>query len=71
MYSMLTTDPEYVAYQYADSEKLRIRIEHISGIPSVSLTSNTRNCCTCRSRAATACSTSAARQAGYTRRSRR
>ena len=24
---MLTTDPEYVAYQYADSEKLRIRIE--------------------------------------------
>jgi hypothetical protein len=24
---MLTTDPEYVAYQYADSEKLRIRSE--------------------------------------------
>src|SRR5436309_3002284 len=24
---MLTTDPEYVAYQYADSEKLRIRVE--------------------------------------------
>src|SRR4051812_33057131 len=24
---MLTTDPEYVAHQYADSEKLRIRIE--------------------------------------------
>jgi ubiquinone/menaquinone biosynthesis C-methylase UbiE len=25
--AMLSTDPEYVAYQYADSEKLRIRIE--------------------------------------------
>jgi hypothetical protein len=29
---MLTTDPEYVAYQYVDSEKLRIVYRNASAV---------------------------------------